>query len=406
MKFAHIADVHIGCWRDPRLKELSSLAFIKAIDDAISEKVDFILIAGDLFNTALPGIDQIKTVIRKLKHVKKAKIPVYYIAGSHDFSPSGKTMLDIIEEAELGINVTKGNINSEEKLVLEFTTDNKTGAKITGMIGKRGMLEKKFYENLDKTNLEEAIGFKIFMFHTALDEMKPEHLKDMASSPASFLPKGFDYYAGGHVHIVSERKLPEHGYTRLVYPGPTFPANFSEIEKLGHGGYYIYEDGELKRKDLIIKKSLCKTIDVNKKTSEEAEKIIEESLEKENCEDKIVLLRINGKLKSGRANDINFKKIIDNIYSMGAYFVMKNSTKISSEEFEIIQLEHGSVEEVEEKIINEHLGQIKNNFKSESSAVKELIHILSSEKHEGEKVTDYESRLKKEMDLFIKENSE
>ena len=32
MKFAHMADVHIGAWRDPKLRDLSTLAFIKAID--------------------------------------------------------------------------------------------------------------------------------------------------------------------------------------------------------------------------------------------------------------------------------------------------------------------------------------------------------------------------------------
>ena len=114
MKFAHLADVHIGSWRDPKLKELSTLAFIESINISIKENVDFILIAGDLFNTALPSIDQIKIVIRKLKEVKENDISVYFIAGSHDFSPSGKTMLDIIEEADLGINVTKGEIIEDE----------------------------------------------------------------------------------------------------------------------------------------------------------------------------------------------------------------------------------------------------------------------------------------------------
>lgn len=404
MKFSHIADVHIGSWRDPKLKDLSTQAFIKAIDESIHEKVDFVLIAGDLFNTALPGIDQIKIVIRKLKELKKSNIPVYYIAGSHDFSPSGKTMLDVIEEAELGINVTKGSINEKGFLQLEFSVDKKTGAKITGMIGKRGMLEKKFYEALDKKNLESEKGFKIFMFHTALDEMKPEHLKDMVSSPASFLPKGFDYYAGGHVHIVSECSLTEHGYQTLVYPGPTFPANFSEIEKLGNGSFYIYNEGSLIRKDLIVKKTLNKTISVDKKSSEEATKIIEEVFDNEIVEDKIILIRVQGKLKSGKSNDVDFKKIIDSLYAKGAYFVMKNSTKISSEEFEAIQSEHGSSEEVEDKIIKEHLGQISNDFKDEANTVKGLINVLSSEKHEGEKVSDYESRLKKEMDAYINEN--
>ena len=70
MKFAHMADVHVGSWRDPKLKELSLDAFLEAIDESIHSKVDFILISGDLFNTALPSIDHVRLVVRKLKEAK------------------------------------------------------------------------------------------------------------------------------------------------------------------------------------------------------------------------------------------------------------------------------------------------------------------------------------------------
>ena len=163
----------------------------------------------------------------------------------------------------------KGKI-VDDKLKLEFTKDEKTGVKITGIIGRRGTLEKKYYENLMKENLEEEKGFKIFMFHTSIDELKPEHLKEMASSPASFLPKNFDYYAGGHVHIVKKRSIEN--YKNLVYPGPVFPANFSEMEKLGVGGFYVYDNGEIKRKEITIKETISKKINVDDKTVEETKK--------------------------------------------------------------------------------------------------------------------------------------
>ena len=71
MKFSHIADCHIGGWRDPKLKDLNSIAFFKAIDISINENVDFIVIAGDLFNSALPGIDKLKDVVKKLKEHRR-----------------------------------------------------------------------------------------------------------------------------------------------------------------------------------------------------------------------------------------------------------------------------------------------------------------------------------------------
>ena len=88
MKFAHLADCHIGGWRDPKLRNIAAKAFDKAIDSCIEKNVDFILIAGDLFNTSLPSVDGLKTAVKKLKGLKDKNIPVYLIAGSHDFSPS------------------------------------------------------------------------------------------------------------------------------------------------------------------------------------------------------------------------------------------------------------------------------------------------------------------------------
>lgn len=126
---------------DPKLRDASTKAFLKAVDICIEKQVDFVLIAGDLFNTALPGIDALKLVVTKLKELKDNNIPVYAIPGSHDFSPSGKTIIDVLENAGLIINVMKGKI-IDEKLNLEFTIDEKTKAKITGIFGKKECLKK------------------------------------------------------------------------------------------------------------------------------------------------------------------------------------------------------------------------------------------------------------------------
>ena len=50
-RFAHIADCHIGAWRDKTLRELNIQAFEKALDTCIEQKVDFIILPGDLFDT-------------------------------------------------------------------------------------------------------------------------------------------------------------------------------------------------------------------------------------------------------------------------------------------------------------------------------------------------------------------
>ncbi|MDI6722955.1 MAG: DNA repair exonuclease, partial [Candidatus Aenigmarchaeota archaeon] len=230
MKFAHLPDCHLGSWSShPDMREFPLLAFDNAVDVCIKEKVDFMLQCGDFFDTSIPSIDVLKRCVTALRRCKEAGIPFYMITGSHDFSPTGKTMVSVLEDAGLVVNVAKG-YEEDGKLRLKFTVDDKTGAKITGIVGRKNSLDRVYFENLDR-GIEQHIepegsvsnGFKIFAFHAAITEYKPPHMKDMESIPASYLPGGFDYYAAGHVH---KRFAGNYEGKRIVYPGVLFPTSF------------------------------------------------------------------------------------------------------------------------------------------------------------------------------------
>jgi len=99
MKFAHLADCHLGGWRQPELQELNLQSFKIAIDTCINEKTDFVLFSGDLFDSAFPPIEILKETFSGFRKLKDAGIKCYIIAGSHDYSVSGKTFLDVLEKA-------------------------------------------------------------------------------------------------------------------------------------------------------------------------------------------------------------------------------------------------------------------------------------------------------------------
>lgn len=401
MKFAHMADCHIGSWRDPKLKDISTIAFNKAVDKCIEENVDFILISGDLFNTSLPRIDNLKTVVATFKQLKDKNIPIYIIPGSHDFSPSGKTILDVLENAGLFINVVKGG-EIDGKLKLNFTIDKKTGAKITGMLGKRYSLEKEYYKNLILENLEKEDGYKIFMFHSGIDELKPEDMQNIITQPLSLLPKNFNYYAGGHVHIVKETEID--GYGTIAYPGPLFPNSFSELEKLGTGGFYIVENNITRWEPIQIYNIHKIILNCDGKNPEQIyDEIINEIKDKE-FNNTIVLIRLNGSLSSGKPYDIDFKDIFQQLYDKSAYFVMKNTNALTTKEFEEIKIDTKSTEDAEAAIIKEHLGQINLkdlNPDKEEALIKNLMAILSTEKQEGETNPDFEKRVKDEVSKVL-----
>ncbi|MBW2974946.1 DNA repair exonuclease [Candidatus Woesearchaeota archaeon] len=400
MKFAHLADCHIGGWRDPKLKEAGAKAFEKAIDLSIEKNVDFVLIAGDLFNTSLPSVDGLKATVRKLKELKDKNIPVYLIAGSHDFSPSGKTMLDVLENAGLFINVAKGE-DVQGKLRLNFTLDRKTGVKVTGLLGKRGGLEKGYYEALLKDELEKEEGFKIFMFHSLLSELKPKELEKADSQPLSLLPRNFDYYAGGHPHIVKDAKIE--GYGTIAYPGPLFPNNFRELEELGNGGFYIVEDSNVTFEPVVVYNTFNISIDANHKAPEKVYSEIIEQIKGREFNDTIITIRVSGILESGKPSDISFKDIFTKLYEKSAYFVMKNSNSLFSREFEELKIgvkDSGDIDDIEEKLIKEHLGQVSIDL-DELGVTKELMRILGVSREEGEKVSDFEKRINGDMEKVL-----
>jgi hypothetical protein len=399
VKFAHLADVHLGGWREPKLRELNMRSFVTAIDKCVSEKVDFVLIAGDLFNTSLPSMDALKVCVQKLKELSNRGIPVYLIPGSHDFSPSGKTMIDVLEHAGLAVDVSKAE-EEGESLRLKFAVDPKTGAKITGIFGKKGGLEKHYYSSLLKENLESEQGEKIFLFHSAVSELMPGELASIDSIPITAMPKGFIYYAGGHIHIIQNKKID--GYGSVVYPGPVFPNSFSELEELEGGSFAIYDNGNVRQEKIILSPVVKISVDANNKTAGEVEKEIQILVESKDFKDAIVLLRVEGVLKQGKPGDISFGAIIDSFLSRGAYVALKNTNKLESREFEEIKVSTAGVDEIEEKLLKEHSGQLKIMPKEkEELLAKEMMRILSAEKGEGEKSADFEKRISQDVDKML-----
>lgn len=406
-KYAHFADLHIGSWREENLRELSTQTFLKAMDACREQQVDFILFSGDIFNTPLPAIESLKMITKKLKEIHDRGIPLYVIPGSHDFSPSGKTMIDVLENAGLLVNVCKGQV-VEGALQLRFTTDQKTGAKLTGMMGKKGMLDRVYYEHLDREALEKEPGYKIFLFHTALSELKPDHLEEMEAYPLSLLPKGFNYYAGGHVHHRSQ--IEPEGYGLMTYPGALFPNNFAELEKYSHGGYYVITVNGTQQSiewlPVKVREHVPIGINSHHQTPDEIMSQVRQELRDKIIDGALVTLRLSGTLTGGRLTDRHWNELMQELSHRGAYCILRNTNKLTTEEHEEIKLEASSPEQVEERLIREHLQQVKTfSAEEELRLTKELLTILNTERKEGETVNDFEERVISETEEVVKKRS-
>jgi len=81
MKFAHLGDCHLGSWRQPELQELNFLSFEKAIAECIKQNCEFVLVAGDLFDSAKPS-EALRAFTFRL--LSSFEMPMYIISGNHD----------------------------------------------------------------------------------------------------------------------------------------------------------------------------------------------------------------------------------------------------------------------------------------------------------------------------------
>ena len=114
----------------------------------------------------------------------------------------------------------------------------------------------------------------------------------------------------------------------------------------------------------------------------------------------VFLIRVHGKLKTGRPSDIDFKRLFRELYINGAYFVMKNTSKLFSEEFEEVQIKSDTTEEIESSIIEEHAGQIKTSFPEKELTIS-LMTSLNTDKQDGETVSDFKNRVISEVDKLV-----
>ncbi|TFF94242.1 MAG: DNA repair exonuclease [Promethearchaeota archaeon] len=426
LKFAHISDCHLGAWRNDQLNYLGYEAFEKAIQKSIEERVDFVIISGDLYDVSNPKVEVIDFATKNLYKLKEEGIPVYGIMGSHDFSPSDKSMIRPLISAKLFTNVSQGEKSDDNKLNLFFTEDEQTGIKLTGIRARKRSLEREDFEKLNRLALEKEKSPKIFVFHTMLSELKPKEYKDMKDTPSSYLPKNFIYYAGGHIHKTLPEKLREKkeiqlGENKVVYPGCLSPVNFKELEEFNYGGFCIVsgtiDDDENNKSDLIVqyipiktKVVITLTFNCDNKSIPQVNNIIKKQLEDTNVNDKIITIRIKGELSSGKSYDINSSEIIQSLKKRGAYEVLINKNALKSKEYLPIRVQVGKTnEEIEDILIHEHSQKIKIKDLSSDhieNKIHKVLEILGKERAEGAKVMEYENELIQNFEDIFEINNE
>ncbi len=213
--FIHCSDLHLGTpfgglrRHDDRLGGIFESAtfatFAALCEKAVSEEVDFFVIAGDVYDGVKNNPKTARLLKEHLVRLVDAGVDVLVALGNHDHVGD---LLAGVAELPDGVNVFSKDRPQT------FRLESASGEEVV-FVG-RSFPTKRVSEDLsqDFPNAEPGL-FNIGVLHCTLDGA-PLHEGQSPTKTASLLSKGYQYWALGHIHT---RMTRLEGTTYLNYSG-------------------------------------------------------------------------------------------------------------------------------------------------------------------------------------------
>lgn len=210
MKFVHAADIHLDSPLTglgaksgaplERLRDSTRRALANMVERAIEERVDFVVIAGDLYDGDWRDYATGLFFVRQMARLATAGIPVYIVLGNHDAESI------LTRQLTLPANVTVFRADQAHSVQL---------AEHAVTLHGRSFPTAAVSENLAISYPRPVPGhFNIGLLHTAAGG-RDAHANYAPCTVTDLIAKGYDYWALGHVH--AREILHEHPH--IVFPG-------------------------------------------------------------------------------------------------------------------------------------------------------------------------------------------
>ncbi len=194
-RFLHAADLHLdsplqglqahdGAPLDV-LRGATRRAFVNMVNLALDERVDFVVIAGDLYDGDWRDYSTGLFFRSQMARLNASGIPVYLIAGNHDAASVISKKLSLPDNVQV------------------FSTRTTESFEVPGLpviIHGRGFPHRAVPENLALDYPSAMPGkFNLGLLHTSLTG-RPGHATYAPCSEQDLRTKGYGYWALGHVH--------------------------------------------------------------------------------------------------------------------------------------------------------------------------------------------------------------
>ncbi|NLL68257.1 MAG: DNA repair exonuclease [Clostridiaceae bacterium] len=224
VKFFHCADIHLdapfreygkGSYGDTRRRDIRD-AFLNILKRVKTEKADFLLISGDLYEHGSVCKSTMEWLYMVLSEVG---VPIVIIPGNHD----PYILNSWYKNWEWPLNVSVLSPDNPSLTLENFDVN------IYG-IGFSNFKEGK--PDLSTVLPPKENFFNILMFHGTLDmDFADNYYKPVTSKELESL--GYDYYALGHFHNIRDDYPLKNAYN----PGSPEPLGFDETGV--HGAFIV-----------------------------------------------------------------------------------------------------------------------------------------------------------------------
>lgn len=221
MRFIHIADVHLGVtpdkgkpWSEKRGEEIEA-SFYRLLSEAARQKMDLILIAGDLFHRA-PLKRELKELSYRLSLVAPTQVVI--MAGNHDF---------ISERSPYREFEWPKNVHFFDKEALEAVHLEHLNTWVYGLSYEHREILTPLYDHVQPNG---EPGYHILLAHGGDEKHIPMAYKRISSA-------GFDYVALGHIH------KPQRLTDAMAYAGAMEPIDRLDMGPHGYIQGEITENG-------------------------------------------------------------------------------------------------------------------------------------------------------------------
>jgi exonuclease SbcD len=240
MRFLHTSDWHVGKpLRNHKRDDEYAAALAEVLDIAKREDVDCALIAGDVFDSAVPPPEAERIVFHFFGELAGAGIPAVVIAGNHDHPRRWNAYAPVLRH--LGIHVRGEPVSAEEGGVIEMPS--RDGSETAVIAALPWVSERKVrdFESLmrEGKHLEQyadgvaemlahlagafrADAANVMVAHLLLEDSKtggpesgerPLHMGQNYVVKRRALPAEAQYIALGHMHMPQDTGLANGSYS-------------------------------------------------------------------------------------------------------------------------------------------------------------------------------------------------